>query len=447
MTKVVDIYLDVTDTLLAVTSATGTLAASLTIPASAQPGVHYITAIGRKSGDTVQTAFTVSTSRAMSGFGAAQLSWNPCENTLSPSVVPSLGLLWSTSVGAAGGISVAGGRIFVEGGPGVVALSAQTGSVLWTANTGPPGNEFTTPAVSGNTVYIGGPAGFYALNASNGKTLWLNPIGQGSVGLSAFFSAVVANGMFCVANRNSNVYAFSVATGNAVWSHSILNVPAASLTISGGIVFIPGVFEAGFAVFRLEQTTGNDLCILGNLTLQEYPTTITTAAGLAFLTENTFVFASNAFNTPQNTLVWETSNAADSFGYVEATNSTLYVASGNLSAASTADGSLLWTLANAPDGTGFYSPISVADNVLYTGSQIGDLFAFSPTDGTLLWSGALGNGLQAQPAVVNGVLYTVSLDGTVSAFAPNAGTDHVRPRRLPLKPSSLHADLSLSISN
>ena len=49
------------DTLLLVSSATGTFSGSVTIPATASPGKHYITAIGRKSGDAAQKAFTVST--------------------------------------------------------------------------------------------------------------------------------------------------------------------------------------------------------------------------------------------------------------------------------------------------------------------------------------------------------------------------------------------------
>jgi len=51
--EAVDIYIDTVDSLLAVSSATGTIKAAITIPAAAQPGLHYVTAIGRKSGDAV----------------------------------------------------------------------------------------------------------------------------------------------------------------------------------------------------------------------------------------------------------------------------------------------------------------------------------------------------------------------------------------------------------
>jgi len=447
VSEAVDIYVDVTDTELAVTSATGTLTASLTIPASAQPGVDYITAIGRKSGDTVQTAFTVSTSWAEAGFGAAQLNWNPWENTLSPSTVPSLGLLWSTSIGAtngAGGISVAGGRVFVTTASGVAALSASTGAVLWTANTGVPNFYPVTPAVAGNSVYVGGANGFYALNANTGATEWLDSVGQSSGG-SNFTSAIVTNGVVYVGNSNNYIYAISASTGKTIWSHSILSAPNAAPTIAHNIVFVPGHFDSGYAVFRLDQATGIDLNILG---LNYFPNpvySVTVSAGVAFLNTGLVTYAFNAFNRP-NGSIWARATAGLSVGTTAVADGTLYVAAGNLGASNTWNGSSLWTIATAPDGGGF-AFVSVTDGVVYAVSNAQGVYAYSASNGALLWSGATQNGAVTQPVVANGVLYLEDSTGTVYACAPYAGTNLLPPRRMRPRPSSLHPDYALRPAN
>ena len=69
--EAIDVYIDTVDTLLLVSSATGSFSGSVTIPVSASPGTHYVTAIGRKSGDAAQVAITVTTPWAQIGFGSA----------------------------------------------------------------------------------------------------------------------------------------------------------------------------------------------------------------------------------------------------------------------------------------------------------------------------------------------------------------------------------------
>lgn len=59
--ELVDVYFDTTDTLLASASSTGTFKVKLHVPASAQPGDHYVTAAGRTSALSAQRTFTVRT--------------------------------------------------------------------------------------------------------------------------------------------------------------------------------------------------------------------------------------------------------------------------------------------------------------------------------------------------------------------------------------------------
>ena len=109
--EAIDVYLDSSDKLLLVSTASGTFSGSLGLPASTLPGMHYATAIGRHSGLAAQYAFTVSTPWTQFGFGSARQGVNPYENVLSTSTSPSLGVLWSAKIGTTGGTpAVVGGR-------------------------------------------------------------------------------------------------------------------------------------------------------------------------------------------------------------------------------------------------------------------------------------------------------------------------------------------------
>jgi outer membrane protein assembly factor BamB len=180
-TEAVDLYFDTGDTALLVTGATGAFSTSLTVPTAAQPDTHYVTAIGRRSGDAAQYAFTVSTNWAEQGFGAARLGWNPYENTVNISNVGTLGPLWTGTATTTGATpTIQGTRVFVATTAGVQALSTYTGGVLWTAI---PSEEFyASPAVVGNSVYVGSETNgvLYALNAATGAALWSTTLAGGS---------------------------------------------------------------------------------------------------------------------------------------------------------------------------------------------------------------------------------------------------------------------------
>jgi hypothetical protein len=121
--EAIDVYLNV-DTALVVSSATGTFPSAIMVPAGETPGIHYITAIGRKSGDAAQAAFTVSTPWPQYGFGVGGRSWNPWENTISPANVGSLGSLWSSPTDPVYSSPViANGRVYVALPSGVDSIN------------------------------------------------------------------------------------------------------------------------------------------------------------------------------------------------------------------------------------------------------------------------------------------------------------------------------------
>ena len=89
--EAVDVYFDTTDEFLATPTA---LALSrnheLDIPKSALPGSHWITAVGRKKGDSAQQLFTVRTDWPTYGFDAENRGRNPYENVIDKSNVGTL---------------------------------------------------------------------------------------------------------------------------------------------------------------------------------------------------------------------------------------------------------------------------------------------------------------------------------------------------------------------
>ena len=242
VSEAVDIYIDTVDTLLAVSSATGALSVPITIPAAAQPGFHYVTGIGRKSGSAAQAKFNVSTSWIESGFGAAHLAWNPYENTLNPSAVLSLEQLWATPVGgdAYGSPAVVAGKVYIASanGGGLYSLNATTGAVIWHQTTAPVDNFFSSAAVAKNVIYILGNSGhLYAFNALNGTLMWTKALA--SPGLA---SPVVVNGVIYVASGPS-LYALD-ASGNLIWGET-LGTSGANLTGSAAVVNGPALHWLG----------------------------------------------------------------------------------------------------------------------------------------------------------------------------------------------------------
>ena len=188
--EAVDVYVDTVDTLLLVSTGTGTFTASVTIPASAIPGTHYFTAIGRHSGDAAQTAVKVTTPWLELGYGAAHRSWNPYENVLSPSNVSTLGVLWEAPSNGLGTTpAVNNWKAIVGTNAGLKAYSTTSGALLWTAY--PSTAFYASPAQVGNTIYIGdgNASKFYALSAITGAQIWATTI-SGACEASAVVVAI-----------------------------------------------------------------------------------------------------------------------------------------------------------------------------------------------------------------------------------------------------------------
>jgi outer membrane protein assembly factor BamB len=252
--ELVDVYVDLVDTALLGSSSTGSISGSITIPASAAPGQHTITAIGRHTGDFAQKTFNVSTPWTQFGYSAAHLSTNAWENSISPSNVATIGSKWINpggSLGASGAtVAVNSGTAYVSlEGNGVEALSTATGSALWSFAAA--GTIYASPTVSGGVVYVGSYSTntFYALNATTGAKIWSAVLGG-----AIESSAAVANGIVYVGCTDGKIYALNASTGTTAWTYITGNAIVATPTVVNGVVYI-GSFDHN--VYALNASNGS----------------------------------------------------------------------------------------------------------------------------------------------------------------------------------------------
>jgi outer membrane protein assembly factor BamB len=430
--EAVDVYLDTTDTLLLVSSATGTLTGSITIPADATPGPHSITAIGRRSTDAAQHALTVSTPWPQFGFGAAHVSVNPYENTLSTSTVPMLGTLWSVPAGTTGGTpAVVDNRVYVGTTAGVAAFNATTGATIWNKNLS--ANFTASPSVVGNTLYIGDLSGnFYALKATTGATLWKVKLAGAFYG-----SAVVAKGIIYVGSYAGSFYALNATTGAVIWSYALSSGTDSSAALVNGNVYFGGYDNN---IYCLNAATGAK--VWSYTTGGHVESAPAIANGTLYVgSDDAKVYAIGTSGANAGYLLWSYTTGSAVYGSPTIYNNRVYIGSADdsLYALNARDGSLYFSFPT----NGLVRSAIAANGVVYFTSQ--DNLAYAITAyGGILATGAIGADYFGSPAVSDGKLFIATGSGDLYAFAPNAGNAAV-PAHAP-KPSSLRPDLTLQVT-
>ncbi len=367
-TEAVDIYFDTTDEEFAVTGSNGAFSPTpIAVPASALPGTHYITAIGRRTGDAAQRPFIVRTNWLKYGEGNHNQEANLYENVLNPGTVSGLDLLWNVTTGnqISASPAIFDGTLYISSTDGnLYAVNASTGAKVWTAS---PGVFPGSATVSGGLVYVETQTGnTFAYNVSNGALQWEN----GSAGYIG--SPAVANGMVYVGGNG--LYAFNANTGALIWSQ-----------------------QGDYPVYCSPAV----------------------ANGLVYWIEETTLFASNAVTGAQ---VWavDLPEGGVPIGSPMVANGTVYVgggADGNFYAYAARDGSLRWTATT----TQVYGSAAAANGLIYVGGVQGDFFALSPLDGSVVWSYTAPGDILGSPSVANGVVYLPAGDSIIALDASYGG--------------------------
>jgi outer membrane protein assembly factor BamB len=430
----VDLYFDTVDLALVSADDNGNFAnANLQVPASATPGNHTITAIGRRTLSSFQTAFLVRTDWAQFRNGAKHRGRNPLENVLSPANVGQIDLDWSYTTG--GGVfsspAVANGVVYVGSYDGkLYALDATTGALKWSYATS--GIVFSSPAVANGIVYFGSDDGkLYALNATSGALLWSYATG-GAIRES---SPTVANGVVYVGSYDSKIYALNATTGALKWSYLTGGGFASSPAVANGVVYAGSTDNK---LYALNATTG---ALKWSYTTggQIGRSSPAIANGVAYV--GSYDSKLYALNATTGALKWSYTTGGLIPSSPAVANGVVYVGSHdyNLYALNASTGALQWSYPTKAQ-IDMSSP-AVANGVVYIGSVDGSLYAL-PTGG-VPWSYATGGRIFSSPAVANGVVYVGSYeDKAVHAFDLGGGAATAPAH---INPAVLQPDHSLKI--
>ena len=221
----------------------------------------------------------------------------------------------------------------------------------------------SSPAVSNGVVYVGSnDRHLYAIDAANGSLRW-----KYETGAEVFSSPAVSNGIVYVGSDDNHLYAFDTLSGELRWQYETEDWVSTDPAVGGGAVYVrsqDGILHA------VDASTGEGLW--------------------QYNTSGQAISASPAF---ADGVVYTGGNAV--YG-VDASS-----------------GERVWYYRT--DGRHVYSP-TVADGVVYAGSEDGHLYALDASTQAPLW---LYDGIQptdAAPMVVDGAVYAQSEDGHLYAI-------------------------------
>jgi outer membrane protein assembly factor BamB len=345
-----------------------------------------------------------------------------------PSHLPTL--VWRTYIPGGGrtgiGTTYGGGLVFPGSFENVqMALDAKTGAVVWTTLT--KGPMIFNGAYADGRFFRGGTDDntMYAFNATTGEVLWTYSPGT-SEGYFTTGSAV-AYGLVYNLNKDGNLYALDAATGGLVWKHQgpgTMLWPGFPTVADGKIYATTGEAaqyggEVGNSEFVcLNAFTG---ALKWKLPIEALAPreSVAIAYGRLFLIPGSVTDAVDAISGSEY----------DSFNQVWAIGSnnistsdwTMWRADPSHSsraAVGPANLTLSWKFTT--EGAIISSP-SIADGVVYVGSQDKNIYAIGAFSGELLWKFQTQSFIESSPAVADGKLYTGGDDGYVYCLDANTG--------------------------
>ncbi len=307
----------------------------------------------------------------------------------------------------------------------IVALNAQTGAVVWKAQTIATSGE---PVVAQGTLYVGADDGTVrAFDATTGSPRWsfTRTVGIGSqLGLDGYV-ALSGDTLF-VTSDSGAVYALDAATGKQRWlfpmptpQTNIYTTPA----LGFGLVFVASGGLGG-AVYALDMATG--------------AVRWTAAQGGGFdgqpviVGDTLYVGANNpdtvhAYDAKTGASRWSYNTGAQVHARPAVGADTVYVGAqdANVYAIRVADQTLAWKFAtggNAPTpliATG--AAPTLDGQTLYVGSQGGVVYALDTTNGKPRWQVALNSAIDSPPTLLDGTLFVTTEEGDVVALRASDG--------------------------
>ena len=330
-------------------------------------------------------------------------------------------MAWNSSVGYTNIGLIAGGGELVFSSPAssyppdtYAVISETNGSLLYNIQSLPPANSYAV--ISGSSVFnVAERNRLSSCNLATGAFQWGVNIPQGSKPSVFYGSAGVSyylGQVFGVSFGASTITALSSSSGSQNWQ----------VNLAGAIDTIP--------------TIGNGVLVVGFSNLQGISAvSATSGAQLWNFTANGLVNACPAYDSDSANFFFGTLNGtlycvsqsgqqiwANHVGNGIETTPTIAnglvffgTDNGTLLALNSTSGNVAWQLATKSQ---LLSPPAVASNgILYQATSGGLLYALSAANGTGLWTYNLGYGVSASPVIDNGEIFLVDSQGTIFAIA------------------------------
>jgi outer membrane protein assembly factor BamB len=344
---------------------------------------------------------------------------------------------WVFSDGALGnwmysGLVVSENAVFVGSAHGrFYALDRNTGAILW--NSSSAITSTGTPALYGDMVYVpslhgNNTAAVTAYYASNGTQAW----NYSTVGITGYCEGVwygpsVAYGLvffvdtFCTPNK---MYAVNASTGSLAWSFNFGGTSLSTPAVADGMVYATTYKPGDDFAAAFNATTG---AMIWNQTfsLRGGLGGVAVADGLVFLgtggrgdagsseldSNKTF-----ALNASTGARVWNTSTVYEyNGGYPVVAYGLVFIGSTmsgykRLYAFNETTGAQVWNFT----GNGGFAGVSVADGLVFAGTDNNTLYAVNASTGAEVWRYAnsgpdvgFGN-MNGNAAIAGGDLFFVS---------------------------------------
>ena len=145
-------------------------------------------------------------------------------------------LEWSFSTGdrVKGGVALAGRTVFAGSYDGYLyALDARGGRLRWTAGGGRLGGLYATPSVAHGRIFVGSTNGrVYAFSIASGDQLW-----SVRTGSYIYSPAALAGATAYVGSYDHRLYALSQATGRTRWTFDAGAPISGAPTVVDGLVY------------------------------------------------------------------------------------------------------------------------------------------------------------------------------------------------------------------
>ncbi len=392
----------------ATTDSTGAFTTSVTIPKTALPGNHTISAVGQTSGMSAQAIYLLATAWPSFGFDTQNSHFNNYENVISTNNIIHLTSDWSFTTGGSvhSAVTVDAHAAYVGSGNTLYAFDPNNkGALLWTATTG--GAITSTPAVSGSYVYVGSQdSKVYAFDGkTNGTLVWSYPT-AGPINSSP----LIYKGILYIGSSDHKVYALNATTGKLIWSYTTGGAVNSSPAASNNVLYI-GSDDNNLYAFN--AATG--------ALLWKAPTTGAIESSPAVDTGRVFVGSLDhhlyAFDAATGALDWSyktggaiTASPATSLGVVYITS-----ADDNIYAFNENTDHLYW---NKPTGAAIKSsPTVIVKTLIFVTSEDNKLYVYNH-DGHLQIIIPLPNTgkIDAQATIANGLVYVCSMTSNVYVF-------------------------------